>query len=641
MVQQLPSRHATPLIPRELLFGNPERTDPKLSPDGTAMSWLAPDARGVRQVWVGTLGAEDGRCVTADRSRGISLYGWTWDSKKIVYIQDSDGDENYHMFAVDLESGNVRDLTPWQGITAAFVASSRKHPDHLLVALNVRDRAKHDVWRINIETGDARLDTENPGDVGGWIADDEMVVRAATAISRQGAYEVRVRDHANAPWRTVARPGAEDEIYAIGFDKEGGELRLKSSIGNNTVRLIAKDLQSGVEREVASSEGLDAETVMVHPISHRIEAVAFEPGRRRWQVIDPALAEDFAAISKIANGDFSISSRDADDDNWIVEFYGDRMPPRFFLWDRRKRTASMLFTAQPKLDAFQFSTIAPVLYTARDGMKLNAYLTIPSEGAGGALPMVLAVHGGPWARDYWGFNAFVQFLANRGYAVLQPNYRGSTGYGKKYLHAGDLQWGLAMQDDLTDAMKWAIAEGIADPKRVAIVGASYGGYAALAGATFTPDLYCCAVDLVGPSSLFTLLASFPPYWLPTIGLFKSRMGDPDNPKHKEMLRKASPLFSADRIQIPMLIAQGANDPRVTQIESEQIVAAIEKNNGLVTYVLYPDEGHGFVRPPNSLDFTARMEKFLAEHLGGRYEPMERERIEGSTAVVRVVGQTAR
>jgi len=357
-------------------------------------------------------------------------------------------------------------------------------------------------------------------------------------------------------------------------------------------------------------------------------------------VIDPALAEDFDAIGKIADGDFSIGSRDGDDDNWIVAVNGDRMPPRFLLWDRRKRAASMLFSAQPGLDAFQFWATTPVRYTSCDGMELNAYLTIPAGGAAHALPMVLLVHGGPWARDYWGFNAFVQFLANRGYAVIQPNYRRSSGYGKKYLHAGDLQWGLAMQDDLTDAVKWAIGEGIADSERVAIVGGSCGGYAALAGATFTPDLYCCGVDLVSPSSLFTLLGSFPPYWLPAIGLFKSRMGDPDNPKHKEMLTKASPLFSADRIRIPMLIAQGANDPRVTQKESEQIVAAIEKNQGTVTYVLYPDEGHGFVRPPNSLDFAARMEKFLAEHLGGRYEPMEGERIEGSTAVVKVIGARA-
>ena len=632
-----PSRHVTPLIPRALLFGNPERAEPRLSPDAKKMAWLAPDARDVRQVWVGSRSAADGRCVTADRKRGISFYGWSWDSKKIIYSQDSDGDENHHLFAVDLESGNVRDLTPWQGVQAAFVASSRKYPDLLLVALNVRDRAKHDVWRINIATGEAKLDTENPGDVTGWIADDDLVVRAATAMSPQGAYEVRVRDHSNESWRTFAQAGAEDEVYAIGFDQDGRELRLKSSIGGDTIRLIAKDLKTGAEREVAGRPELDVETVLIHPITYRIEAVAFEPGRHQWQVIDPALTEEFEAIGKIADGDFSIASRDADDNYWVIELYGDRLLPRFFLWDRRKREATFLFTIQPRLEAFEFSPTRPIRYLARDGMELHGYLTIPAGSEGRRLPMALVVHGGPWARDYWGFNQMVQFLANRGYAVLQPNFRGSTGYGKKYLHAGDLQWGRAMQDDLTDAVKWATAEGIADPERVAIVGGSYGGYAALAGATFTPDLYRCAVDIVGPSNLFTLLATIPPYWLPILGLFRTRMGDADNPAHNEMLTKASPLFAADRIRIPMLIAQGANDPRVKQQESDQIVAAIEKNQGAVTYVLYPDEGHGFVRPPNGLDFTARTEKFLAAHLGGRYEPMEGERIEGSTAVVRVIG----
>ena len=637
MVSHEPSRHVTSLIPRALLFGNPERAEPRLSPDAKKMAWLAPDARDVRQVWVGSRSAADGRCVTADRKRGITFYGWSWDSKKIIYSQDSDGDENHHLFAVDLESGNVRDLTPWQGVQATFVASSRKYPDLLLVALNVRDRAKHDVWRINIETGEAKLDTENPGDVGGWIADADLVVRAATAMSPQGAYEVRVRESATAPWRTIASPGAEDEVAAIGFDKDGGELRLKSSIGNDTIRLIAKDLKTGSEREVAGRPELDAEIVMIHPITHQIEAVAFEPGRHQWQVIDPALTEEFEAIGKIADGDFLIPSRDADDNYWVIELYGDRLLPRFFLWDRRKREATFLFSLQPKLEAFEFSPTQPIRYTARDGIELHGYLTIPAGTEGRGLPMVLAVHGGPWARDYWGFNHFLQFLANRGYAVLQPNFRGSTGYGKKYLHAGDLQWGRAMQDDLTDAVKWAIAQGIADPERIAILGGSYGGYAALAGATFTPDLYRCAVDLMGPSNLFTLLASVPPYWLPIMGLFRSRMGDPDNPEHRELLTKASPLFSAERIRIPMLIAQGANDPRVKQQESDQIVAAIEKNKGVVTYVLYPDEGHGLVRPPNGLDFTARTEKFLAEHLGGRCEPMEGERMEGSTAVVRVIG----
>jgi dipeptidyl aminopeptidase/acylaminoacyl peptidase len=625
------------LIPRELLFGNPQRWQPTLSPDGRKMGWLAPDARDVRQVWVCTLNANDERCVTTNRHRGISFYGWAWDSKTILYIQDSDGDENFHLFAVDLETGNVRDLTPWQGVRCEFVAAHPKYPDQVLVALNVRDRRTMDVWRISLTSGAAALDTENPGGVVGWLADDNFVVRGATAITADGTFEVRVRDDRTAPWRAVASPGADDEVVALGFSKDGSELFLKSSIGGETIHIAAKNLKTGAEREIANHPKLDAEEVVIHPISRAVEAVAFHPGRREWLVIDPAVAGDFDALTKLEDGDFSIVSRDAADNRWIVEFYGDLLPPKYFLWDRGARQTSFLFSYQPKLDAYRFAATKPIRYHARDGMELHAYLTVPSGLDGRKLPLVLFVHGGPWARDYWGFDGYVQLLANRGYAVLQPNYRGSTGYGKTYLHAGDLQWGRAMQDDLTDAVKWAIAENIADPDRIAIFGGSYGGYAALAGATFTPDLYRCAVDLVGPSSLFTLLASFPSYWLPLISLFKRRMGDPDKPSEREMLSRVSPLFSAERIRIPLLIGQGANDPRVTQLESEQIVAAIEKNGSAVTYVLYPDEGHGFVRPANIIDFTARAETFLAQYLGGRYEPMTVDRIPGSTAVVRVIG----
>jgi dipeptidyl aminopeptidase/acylaminoacyl peptidase len=626
-----------PLIPRDLLLGNPERWHPTLAPDGSRIAWIAPDKDGVRQVWVSTRGADDQRCVTADRRRGIIFYGWAWDSTTILYIQDSDGDENYHMFGVDLTSGNVRDLTPWQGVRCEFVAANRKYPDELLLALNVRDRSKLDVWRVSIANGEARLDTKNPGDVLGWLADDDMVVRVATAVATDGAYEVRIRKNDASPWQTLARAGADEEVFALGFSRDGRELFLKSSIGSGTLRVISRNLESGAEREIAERADLDAEGVIIHPIRREIEAIAFAPGRREWRIVDPAVAGDFEALAQVADGDFAIAGREESDHTWIVEYEGDRIPPRYFLWDRATRRASFMFSSKPELDNYAFAPTNPVRYRARDGMELHAYLTLPAGLEGRALPMVLFVHGGPWARDYWGYNAWVQILANRGYAVLQPNYRGSTGYGKKYLHAGDLQWGRAMQDDLTDAVGWAVAEKIADPGRVAIFGGSYGGYAALAGATFTPDLYTCAVDLVGPSSLFTLLSSVPPYWLPIVNIFKRRMGDLSNPAHTEMLRNASLLFSAERIRIPMLIAQGANDPRVTQQESEQIVAAIEKNGGSATYVLYPDEGHGFARPENNIDFMARVERFLAEHLGGRFEPMAEERTPGSTAIVRVIG----
>jgi len=376
---------------------------------------------------------------------------------------------------------------------------------------------------------------------------------------------------------------------------------------------------------------------MIHPTRQVIEAVGFEPARRQWKLIDPAIAADFQALRALDDGDFRIVSRDLDDRNWIVEFQSADYLTQYFLWERAEKKPSLLFSDRPDLDGLQLAEVRPIKYRARDAMELHGYLAIPPGLDPRNLPLVVRVHGGPWLRDYWTFNAWAQLLANRGYAVLLPNYRGSLGYGMKYLHAGDRNWGRAMQDDLTDAVKWAVAEGIADPKRVAIFGQSYGGYAALAGAAFTPEFYRCAIDLCGPSSLFTSIRSFPAY-IAMRALWNARVGNPDDPADKELLTNASPLFAADRIRIPLLIGQGGNDARVKQSESEQIVAAIEKNGGAATYVLYPDEGHVFIRPANTMDFLARVERFLAGHLGGRYEPMEGERIPGSSAIVKVIGR---
>ena len=386
-------------------------------------------------------------------------------------------------------------------------------------------------------------------------------------------------------------------------------------------------------------DGFDTLVVMIHPERRAIQAVGFAPGRVRWQVVDPTIAADFEAIAQLEDGDFRVISRDLADLNWIVVFTTPHRPVRYFLWNREKKQGTFLFSERPELEGYNLAEMRPIEYRARDGLEIHGYLSLPPGVAPRNLPLVLHPHGGPWYRDYWAFNVWAQLLANRGYAVLQPNFRGSNGYGRKHLHAGDRQWGLTMQDDLTDAVKWAVGEGIADPQRIAIFGVSYGGYAALAGAAFTPDLYRCAIDLCGPSNLATCIKSFAPYW-GIRSIWNARVGNPDDPADRELLANASPLFAADRIKIPMLIAQGANDARVIQSESEQMVAALEKNGGRVTYVLYPDEGHGFpglVRPPNNLDFMARAERFLADHLGGRYEPKDRDRMPDSTAVVKVIG----
>ena len=367
----------------------------------------------------------------------------------------------------------------------------------------------------------------------------------------------------------------------------------------------------------------------------RNASTRFDPSGMRPR---PSVQADFDAIPKLHSGDFTIVNRTSADDAWLVAFTSDHGPVTWYKWDRTAKKGTLLFTAQPKLEGLALAEMKPVAIKSRDGLTLNSYLTLPVGVPPKNLPMVLFVHGGPWGRDSWGYNSYAQWFANRGYAVLQTNFRASTGYGKKFLNAGNKQWGLKMHDDLIDAVDWAIKQGIADPKKVAIMGGSYGGYSALAGVTFTPEKFACSVDIVGPSNLKTLIASIPPYWKPLRATFDVRMGNVDDPKDAELVKNASPLFKADKIVRPLLIGQGANDPRVNVKESEQIVDAIEKNKGSVTYVVYSDEGHGFARPENRIDFNARSEKFLAACLGGRFEPMEGDKIPGSTAVVKVVGK---
>jgi dipeptidyl aminopeptidase/acylaminoacyl peptidase len=625
-----------PLIPREVLFGNPERTSPRLSPDGRRLAWIAPDKRNVLQVWVKTIGKDDDKSVTADKKRGIRQYLWAEDDRTLLYLQDTDGDENFHVHGVDLESGNVRDFTPFQGVRAAPVGLDEKFPNEILVQMNARKRETFDVYRLNLETGALVLDTENPGDVTGWMADDDMVVRLGTVTTPDGGTELRVRENPKSAWRSWMKVGAEENLGPVEFTKDGQSLYIESSIGSDTARVLQRNISSGEEKLIAHSPEVDSGDVMIHPKTKLVEAVSFEPGRRQWKVVDPSVQGDFDALTKVMDGDFSIVSRDRADKTWLVAYTTDRGPTHFYSWDRVGKKSTLMFTAQPKLEKVTLAEMKAVVIPSRDGLKLNSYLTLPAGVPAKNLPLVLFVHGGPWARDNWGFNPTAQWFANRGYACLQVNFRGSTGYGKKFLNAGNKQWGLKMHDDLLDAVDWAVAKGYADPAKVAVFGGSYGGYSALAGVTFTPEKFACSVAIVGPSNIRTLLATIPPYWKPMLAQFSVRVGDVNDPKDEELIKNASPLFSAHKIVRPLLIGQGANDPRVKQAESEQIVDAITKNGGSVTYVLYPDEGHGFARPENRIDFNARAEAFLASHLGGRTEPVAGGKIPGSTAVVKTV-----
>jgi dipeptidyl aminopeptidase/acylaminoacyl peptidase len=627
-----------PLISRELLFGNPERTRPQLSPDGMQLAWLAPDEKNVLQVWVKTLGKEDGAIVTNDKKRGIRQYWWTPDSKGVLYLQDSDGDENFHAWFLELATRNLRDLTPFQGVRASFVASGHgKLAKEALVTLNVRDRKLFDVYRLSLDTGALVFDTENPGDVQDWVADAQLQVRGAVATTKEGGTEVRVRDTVKSPWKSFITVGLEETLDVVDFTEDGKALIIQSSINSDTARLIEKNLKSGAERALAGSDTSDVLNLIGYPVRHGVRAAAFDVGgRAAWTPTEPSMKSELEALKTAFTGDWSVISMDDADAKWLIAETRDLGPTRFFTWDRKAKKAELLFSSQPKLEGLPLATMTPVSITARDGLVLPSYLSLP-PGKTKNLPMVLLVHGGPWGRDTWGQNSTAQWLANRGYAVLQVNFRSSTGFGKKFLNAGNRQWGLAMHDDLIDAVNWAVKEGVADPKKVAIMGGSYGGYATLAGLAFTPDTFACGVDIVGPSNIFTLLSTIPPYWAAFKTMMIRRIGNPDDPADKDMLTRASPLFSAQKIKVPLLIGQGANDPRVKQAEAEQIVSAMEKNGLPVTYVLYPDEGHGFARPENRVDFFARSEAFLASCLGGRVEPLPKDgKVAGATAVVKVV-----
>lgn len=597
-------------IPRELFFGNPEKTSPKLSPDGRRLAYLAPD-EGVLNIFEGPPDGGPGRPLTRDRKRGIRSYFWGEDGS-LLYIQDKDGDENWHLYRA--AEGGAVDLTPFAGAQAQIIATDPKKPDELLLALNARDPRVHDVHRLILSTGKLSLEVENPGDITGWLADVNLQVGAAKGMRPDGGTELRLFE--DKAWRTLMSWGPDDAGGAHGFTPDNSGLYVESSLDFDTTRLLELGRDGKERRPLASLEGADVAGLLTHPTDYHAEAAAFEAQRLEWKFLDRGIEEDFKRLRDLAPGDVQLVSRTDKDDRWLVLYNADDRPPCFWSFDRLTKKGAFLFSTRPKLEGRKLSPMKPVTVTARDGLALQCYLTTPHGLAPKDLPLVMLVHGGPWVRDSWGYHPEAQWLANQGYAVLQVNYRGSAGLGKRFLHAGDREWGAKMQDDLTDAVRWAVGRGLADARRVAIYGGSYGGYAALAGAAFTPGVYCCAVDIVGPSNLETLIRSIPPYWEPMKRIFDLRVGDVD--KEPEFLRARSPLFSADKIDIPLLIAQGANDPRVKRAESEMIVEALRKKGKPVEYLLFEDEGHGFARPENRLEFYERAEAFLARHLrGGR------------------------
>jgi dipeptidyl aminopeptidase/acylaminoacyl peptidase len=609
---------APPLIPREMLFGNPDKASPEISPDGSHLAYIAPD-QGVLNVWVRTVGREDDRVVTKDRVRGIRFFQWAHNGKHLLYIQDKGGDENWHIYAVNLETNEERNLTPYEGAQALIVATDPRFPDRILASFNNRDEQFHDVHGIDLETGADTLVFENNVGAVGWLVDHYLRLRGYTLPNAEGGAELYVREAGEGGFRRLMAWGAEDALTTtdVGFTPDDRSLYMISSIGSDTAQLRTFDIATGEERVLLSEEGCDVSGVVKHPLEHHVQAVAFTRARTEWQVLDDGVAADFRALRELHGGDFGLINRDHADKTWLVYYTTDDGPVRYYAYDRAARTGTFLFSNRKQLEGLPLAKMEPVQFTSRDGLTLHGYLTLPPRTQGQGLPTVLNVHGGPWHRDTWGYNPEAQWLANRGYACLQVNFRGSTGYGKTFLNAANREWAGKMHDDLVDGVRWAIEQKIADPDRVAIYGGSYGGFASLVGLTFTPELFCCGVDVVGPSNLITFMQTIPPYWKPLEPLIWQRVGHPE--KDRKFLESRSPLNRIDKILKPLLIAQGANDPRVKRSESIQMVEALRKAGKEVEYVEYADEGHGFARPENRLDFYGRAEKFLAKYLGGRCE----------------------
>jgi dipeptidyl aminopeptidase/acylaminoacyl peptidase len=616
----------TGLIPRDILFGNPDRAAPQLSHDGKFLSFLAP-SDGVLNVWVGPAGdPKAAKPVTADKKRGIRSYFWAYTNQHVVYIQDEGGNENWRVHVVDLNTKKDTDLTPLKNVQARIDEVSREFPEEILVSLNDRNPAFHDVYRLNILTGEKKLIQKNDS-YAGFVADDHYAVRLALKFTPDGGTDY-LKPDGKGGWEDYLKVPQEDALTTnpAGFNKKGDVLYLLDSRKRDTAALTTLDLASGKQEVIAENPRADAGSIMEHPTEKTIQAVSFTYERRKWVFKDDAVAADFGVLQKVADGDITVASRTLDDKQWLVSFLMDNGPVRYYHYDRQAKKATFLFTGRPDLEGWKLQKMHPVTIKSRDGMNLVCYLTLPTgtdaDGKGRPdkpVPLVLDVHGGPWARDSWGLNPTHQFLANRGYATMSVNFRGSTGFGKKFVNAGDKEWAAKMHDDLLDAVNWAVEEKIAQRDKVAIMGGSYGGYATLVGLTFTPDVFACGVDIVGPSNLVTLLKSIPPYWKPVLDLFTSRVGNPATEEGRKLLEARSPLNRTDKITKSLLIGQGANDPRVKQAESDQIVKAMHEKKIPVTYVLFPDEGHGFARPENRLAFYAVTEAFLAKHLGGRYQ----------------------
>ena len=630
-----------PLIPRDALFGNPVKAAGRISPDGKTLSWIAP-RDGVMNIWVAPVAdPAKAKALTNERTRPIRSYFWSPDSRQILFVNDKGGDENFLLYGVNVATGAERSLTPFEKTRIEVIGVSPTVPGRILVGVNNRDAKWHDVHSLDLASGKLSPVLMNMGGYAGFLADQNLVIRGALKSRPDGGNDYfQVTDN-----KVDAKPTEQITLedsqttQPAGYTADGKTLYWLDSRGRDTAALIAQDVATGAKTVIAQNAKADIGGALSHPRTGRVEAYSVNYLKDEWTPLGGAVASDLAFLKKQLPGEFAVTSRTLADDKWTVAVASSSAPSTTWLYDRKVKKLTKLFASRPALEGIPLSKMYPIEIKSRDGLTLVSYLTLPPgsdpDGDGrpsAAVPMVLLVHGGPWGRDAYGFNGTHQWLANRGYAVMSTNFRASTGFGKSFISAGDLQWGRKMHDDLLDAVDWAVQRGVTAPDKVAIMGGSYGGYATLAGMAFTPDKFACGVDIVGPSNLQTLLKTIPAYWEAGKVQFYKRMGDPTTEDGRKLLTERSPLYKADQIKRPLLIGQGANDPRVNKAESEQIVNAMKAKGIPVTYVVFPDEGHGFARPVNNIAFNAVTENFLSQCLGGRAEAIGGT-VRASTALV--------
>ncbi len=600
---------AAPQVPLRDFFRNPELASLELSPDGTQLAFLAPVERRLN-LFVQKLGEAQPRQVTSVTDRDIGGYFWKG-GNTLIYLKDDGGDENYHIYAVDLTNGKTSDLTPFPGVRAGVMDDLEDQDDEMLIEMNQRRADVFDVYRLNLKTGEMVMVAENPGNYVGYLTDHEGKVRVAMAKEAEENRNVLLyRENESQDFRPIITTGFKDQVSPYFFSADNKNLYATSNIGRDKKALVLLNPADGKELQVlfthpdvdVSGAGWSRERKVLTSVSYTTDK-----GRRHF--FDEKIKSIYATLEKRLPGyEVALTSIDKKEEKFVVRTYSDKSRGAYYLFDWKKGELVKWRELSPWLNEKDMASVRPISYKSRDGLTIHGYLTLPQGKEAKNLPVIVNPHGGPWVRDTWGFNSEVQLLANRGFAVLQMNYRGSTGYGRAFWEAGFKQWGRKMQDDITDGVEWLVKQGIADPKRIAIYGGSYGGYAVLAGLTFTPELYACGVDYVGVSNIFTLMKTIPPYWKPLMSEFYEKVGHPE--KDEELLRAVSPVFHADKIKAPLFVAQGARDPRVNKAESDQIVAALASRGIKVEYMVKDNEGHGFHNEENRFEFYEAMEKFL-------------------------------